>query len=161
MEINLFGHMRLIKALLQQHMIKDEGRLAFTISASVFTPFPLAVAYASSKAALDGFADALEPYLMPQKISVSRIYPGTMRTAHQQKYYSEMNPSTGANPDQVAEKTVRGIEKRKRRIYPDKMGRSFRMISRFLPWAMPKLAFKATKRYGEILYPDNSTGSES
>ena len=161
MEVNLFGHMRLIKALLQEQQITTGGRLAFTLSASVFTPFPLAVAYASSKAAMEGFANALEPYLIPKKITISRIYPGTMRTAHQQKYYAEMNPSTGTNPESIAKKVVRGIERRKRRIYPDKMGWSFRMISRILPWAMPGLAFKATKRYRDILYPDKSTNSES
>ena len=160
-DVNLFGHLRLVKELLRGECIPDQGRLAFTISASVFTPFPLAVAYAASKAAIDGFANALEPYLIPQKISVSRIYPGTMRTTHQQKYYAEMNPSTGTAPEIIARKVVRGIEKRKRRIYPDKMSWAFRTISRLLPWAMPGLAFKATRRYSEILYPRGPTTEDS
>ena len=153
-EVNLLGHMRLVKALLRRRWIEKGGRLAFTISASVFTPFPLAVAYAASKAGLDGFANALEPYLIPEKISISRIYPGTMRTAHQQKYYAEMDPSTGSDPNQVAKKVVAGILKRKRHIYPDKMAKAFRAFSKIAPWAMPSLSHKATRKYGDILYPE-------
>ena len=159
-EVNLFGHMRLVKSLLRREQITAGGRLAFTVSASVFTPFPLAVAYAASKAGIDGFANALEPYLIPQKISVSRIYPGTMKTAHQHKYYSAMNPSTGTDPNIIARRVLRGIEKRKRRIYPDRMGSAFRMVSKLIPWAMPGLAYRATRKYSDILYPDNTADPE-
>ncbi len=44
---------------------------------------PVAVGYAASKAMLDGFATALEPWLRPWGISVTRVYPGAMQTAHQ------------------------------------------------------------------------------
>lgn len=156
-EVNLFGHMRLVKDLLRTDAIETGGRLAFIVSASLFAPFPLAVAYAASKAGLDGFAHALEPYLIPQKISVTRIYPGTMRTAHQKKYYAGMNPSTGSDPAKIATKVVRGILRRKRHIYPDAMGRGFLTLSKLFPWAMPRLSHKVTKKYDSILYPEDTS----
>ncbi len=152
-DVNLFGHMRLVKELLRRGWLLPGARLAFTSSASLFTPFPLAVAYAATKAAMDGFANALEPYLIPQNISVSRIYPGTMRTAHQQAYYAAMNPATGADPASVAKRTFKGIIARKRHIYPDRMGKSFRLLSKIVPWAMPTLSYRSTKKYRAILYP--------
>ncbi|MCA9408877.1 MAG: SDR family oxidoreductase, partial [Candidatus Omnitrophica bacterium] len=75
-EVNFFGHLRLMKFLLKNNFIKNEGRIAFICSASCFFSFPIALAYAASKSALDGFAHALESYLIDKKISVTRVYPG-------------------------------------------------------------------------------------
>ena len=76
MDINYTGHKKLIKHLLAHDLIQSQGRIAFVCSATQFLSFPIALGYGASKGALDGFAQALESYVMGQNISVTRIYPG-------------------------------------------------------------------------------------
>jgi len=120
-EINTLWHIRLVKLLLQWHKIKSSGNIGFTISASQMLPFPIAVAYASSKGALDSFAISLRSYLYGKDISVSCIYPWPMDTPHV-KYYGKKinNPQKALKKVQkIAKKSFQGIEKWKRNIYPD------------------------------------------
>ncbi|MBW3636012.1 MAG: SDR family oxidoreductase [Armatimonadetes bacterium] len=126
-EVNVLGHIRLLKLLLQSGRIRRGARLVFVLSASVYLPFPVALAYAASKAALDGFANALEPYLRGERISVTRVYPGPMNTAHHAKYYAQFTPRVGAAPENVARTIVKAVARRQRRVFPDGAGRLCRL----------------------------------
>ncbi len=89
-EVNVFGHMRLLKYLLRMQQIRRGGHLAFIASATTYCPLPIAAGYAASKAAIDGLALALEAHLTEQHISVTRVYPGPMKTRHHEKYYPNL-----------------------------------------------------------------------
>ncbi|MEM7011672.1 MAG: SDR family NAD(P)-dependent oxidoreductase, partial [Verrucomicrobiota bacterium] len=78
LEINMLGHMKLLRQLLAKDHVANGARLAFVLSAAAFTPVPVTATYSASKAGLEGFARAIEPWLMHRKISISRIYPGQM-----------------------------------------------------------------------------------
>ena len=160
MRINLHGHLRLLRELLAARAVSRGGRVAFVVSASVVLPFPVAVVYAASKAGLNGFADALEPWLRHYGISVTRIYPGPMRTPHQMKYYAEMKPHSGATPEKIARISARAIRRRKRRVFPDGPSKFFRILSAVANWSMPMLMHRYSKKFPEMLYPEEQNDSD-
>ncbi len=158
MRINLHGHLRLLRELLAGRGIRRNGRVAFVVSASVVLPFPVAVVYAASKAGLNGFADALEPWLRHYGISVTRIYPGPMRTPHQQKYYAEMKPHSGATPEKIARVSARAIDRRRRRVWPDGPSKFFRFLSSVANWSMPWLMHRYSEKFSDLLYRHEPRG---
>lgn len=156
LDVNFTGHVRLLQQLLARNLIADGARLGFILSAAVFTPIPVAATYAASKAALKGFARALEPSLKHRRISVSLVYPGQMRTAHQ-AYYDNAEPRFAVDPDLVASRVFRGLNRRRRSIYPDWMSLAFRIVTAAVPWAVPHLIYRVNrKRFAEILFPETA-----
>lgn len=148
MQINALGHIALVRELLKAGKVNDDGRLAFVISGTVFLPFSIAIAYAASKAALDGFAHALAPYVYGRGISVTRIYPGPMKTPHAEKYYAKYNEGKGTSPERVAACIVGGIEARKQRIMPDAASRLFWLASSIVPRLLVRMVAK--KYHGNV-----------
>ncbi len=144
MEVNFTGHMRLVKQLLREDMICPGGRVAFICSATRFLSFPIAVAYSASKGALDGFAMALESYLVGHGISVTRIYPGPMNTAHN-RYYPGANTRGGRRPEQSAPGIVRAIDRRRREYCPDPVSRFYRLAAKLAPRALSRKAYRFYK----------------
>ena len=144
-EVNVLGHMALVKELLAQDKLSDGGHLALTSSASVFVPWPVAIAYATSKGALDGFALALESYLIPRKVSVTRVHPGAMRTQHG-GLAQDRGVEVGVAPEKIAPKIVSGILRRKRRIFPDTMSKTLVTASRLCPRIMSRMIYKKLER---------------
>lgn len=137
MHVNTHGHMELIKHMLKHDKIKEGGRIGFVTSASVYFPWPVAIGYATSKAALDGFAHALESYVAHKDISITRIYPGPMKTAHE-KYYEGISEGKGSDPALIAPRVVRAIENRKRKMFPDMASKIMRIGSMIAPRLIAK-----------------------
>lgn len=146
MQINALGHIALVRELLKAEKIVQGGRLAFVISGTAFLPFSIAIAYAASKAALDGFAHALAPYVYGQGISITRIYPGPMKTPHAEKYYVKYNEGKGASPERVAACVIRGITARKSRIIPDSTSRLFWLASCLMPSLLVRMVARKYHR---------------
>ena len=141
MGINAIGHMNLMKYILQYGKLNANGHVAFTSSAAAYVPWPVGVAYAASKAALDGFSKALESYLCGMKISVTMVYPGAMRTEHG-GYAHQKGMSIGVEPAQIAPKIIRGILRRKRRMFPDNLGRMLVGASLICPKMMARWMYR-------------------
>jgi len=154
LEVNCRGHLELLHALLSRELIAPGGRIAFILSAAVFTPVPVTAAYAASKSALDGLARSLEPWLLHWNIGVTRIYPGQMNTEHLRRFYPSSKTRTAISPEQVARRVARGLERRKRVLYPDAMSRIFALLSRIAaPW-LPRLLLAFNRRqFGATLFP--------
>ena len=142
MQINALGHMALVRELLKTEKAKNGVRLAFVISGTAFLPFSIAIPYAASKAALDGFAHALQPYVYGRGITVTRIYPGPMKTPHAEKYYAKYNEGKGASPERVAKCILRGIEARNQRIMPDAASRLFWLASCLFPRFLVRMIWR-------------------
>lgn len=140
MDINYTGHKRLLKHLLAKDLIRSQGHIAFVCSATQFLSFPIALGYGASKGALDGFAQALESYLIGRDISVTRIYPGPMNTPHSQ-YYPGAQTEGGRKPEQSAPGIVRAIHKRRRQYCPDPVSRFYAVASHFIPRMLAKKAY--------------------
>ncbi len=138
--INCLGHVRLIKRLLRERRLNSGARLVFICSATTFLPFPIAVSYAASKAALDGFAAALEPYVRGAGMSVTRVYPGPLRTSHA-RHYAGYDQGRGIDPERILPAIVRGVARRKRRVLPDRASRLLYLGS-LVPGLLPRLAHR-------------------
>lgn len=118
-DVNILWHIKLIKILLQEWKINSWGRIWFTVSASEFLPFPIAIAYAGSKWAMASFAKALRSYLYNTKIKISCIYPGPMDTPHVKYYWKKQKSDNNTKVKKIALRSLDGIIKWKRNIYPD------------------------------------------
>ncbi len=147
MQINALGHMELIRLLLIHQKIKDSGNIGCIVSASQMLPFPIALWYAASKWALDSFAWALSSYLTWRKISVSRVYPGPMPTAHVKYYGQEQkrDQKSRRKVQKIAEKSLMWILKRKKKIYPDSASKLIKIVSPF-EWILAKLMYQTYKQ---------------
>jgi NAD(P)-dependent dehydrogenase (short-subunit alcohol dehydrogenase family) len=146
MRLNTLGHMALIRELLTRERIRPGGRLAFIISATQWLPFPIAIGYAASKGALDGFAHALESYLVGRGITVTRVYPGPMCTRHAEKFYARFNRGKGNEPSTIARRVVHAVEKRKRRLIRDLVAWLCCVCSALSPRLLCRLTYKTDFR---------------
>lgn len=72
-DVNVVGTMRTVKAALP-HLIASKGYLLIVSSAAAFSPMPGMSAYASSKAAVEQFANVLRLEMMPHKVDVGSAH---------------------------------------------------------------------------------------
>ena len=92
-ETNVFGLMRLTRAVLPGMFARKKGRLVNVSSVSGRIPAPMLGAYHASKYALEALSDALRMELHPFGIQVVLVEPGTIRTEFAQRTLSEAESS--------------------------------------------------------------------
>ena len=80
LEVNLIAQVAVTQAFLPQ-LRRSRGRLVFVGSIAGRSALPFLGAYAASKHALEGVADALRLELSPWNIHVAIVEPGTIATA--------------------------------------------------------------------------------
>jgi len=80
MNVNLFGYVRMIKAILPHMRQQKSGRIINTTSMGGKIYFPLASWYIASKHALEGWLDCLRIEVKEFGISVVMIEPGFINT---------------------------------------------------------------------------------
>ena len=126
MEVDYFGTIALTKYLLPHFLSRKSGHYV-TIS-SVMGKFgtPYRSGYAAAKHALQGFFDSLRAEVWRDKIYVTLICPGWIRTnvtlnalKGDGSKLNEMDKTTdnGLSPEFCAKKIIRAIEKRKEEVY--------------------------------------------
>lgn len=84
-DINYFGSVRTIQAVLPYMREKKEGRILNISSVSGISPFSPLENYSASKFALRGLSESMSASLYPWNIKVSLIEPATMRTMEMAK----------------------------------------------------------------------------
>ncbi|NVK42319.1 MAG: SDR family NAD(P)-dependent oxidoreductase [Oceanospirillaceae bacterium] len=111
MQLNFFGVVNGVAALLPAWRKRGAGHLAIVASVAGYRGLPTAPAYGASKAALINFAEALQPEFAEAGLELSLINPGFVRT-----------PLTDRNPfpmpflleaDDAARRIAHGLEKRR------------------------------------------------
>jgi 3-dehydrosphinganine reductase len=126
MDVNYFGTINTIKAVLPSMLSKGSGTIVNISSAGGFMGIYGYTAYSGSKFAVTGFTDALRNELKPQGIQVSIVFPPDTDT-EQLKYESQFKPAITRevagtaglmSPDKVAEYIVKGIDRHKYVITP-------------------------------------------
>jgi short-subunit dehydrogenase len=80
METNLMGTVRIVKAALPHMLARGKGRIIIIGSIGGQIGLPMNSAYAASKFAVHGFAEALRLELLPSGIPVSLIIPPAVST---------------------------------------------------------------------------------
>lgn len=135
MDINYYGTLHCIKAVLPHFKNKGSGRIVNISSISGLIGVFGYAAYCSSKHALCGLTGTLRAELLPQNIHCHIVCPpefespmvnelNTYRTEENKKM-AQMIPVL--KPEVVAEAIIRGIEKNRYMIIPG-------AISRFMVW---------------------------
>jgi 3-dehydrosphinganine reductase len=124
MDVNYFGCVHMVKAVLPEMMARRSGYIVIISSAAGFINGFGYAAYGATKFALSGFSQALMAEMKPQGICVSVVYPCDTDTP-QLAYENEFKPpETRAlaaiakviQPEEVAEAIMQGMLRRRYRI---------------------------------------------
>jgi NAD(P)-dependent dehydrogenase (short-subunit alcohol dehydrogenase family) len=79
-QVNLFGHLQLLRVLLQRAALQPGARIVWCSSVLAITAMPMRGAYSASKAAMEAVADAQRIELAHKGIHVSILQPGPILT---------------------------------------------------------------------------------
>lgn len=134
-DVNLFGVVRMINAVLPSMRSRKQGRIVNLSSALGLVPAPFSAYYASSKYALEGYSESLDHEIRNYNVRVSLIEPGTVQGSFDQ---SALDPDskkpeyeagrawvhsfyrnallTADSPERVAEAVVKAATARKPKL---------------------------------------------
>jgi short-subunit dehydrogenase len=138
-EVNFFGLTETTRAFLP--LLKAGNRPAIVNISSIAGKrgIPARSEYSASKFAVQGFSEALRAELAKDNIDVLLVCPGLTQTNFsqnmiEQKALVALDHMRGMTPEQVAEHTLRAIEKGKNESILTFKGKLIVLVSRFLPW---------------------------
>jgi len=150
-EINYFGTIALIKAILPYMINRKSGHILATSSISGRFGFPLRSAYSASKQALHGFIETLYLENKNNNIRASVIIPGRVRTSismhaltpnGQEHGKLDDGQAKGITPEKAALQIIKGIKKNKREILVGSGELMMLHIRRYFPWLFFRIADK-------------------
>lgn len=161
MDINYFGMVYMVKAVLPGMMARGSGHIINISSVAGFLGVFGYSAYGASKFAVTGFSDVLRAELKPHGIRVSIVFPPDVETP-QLAYESQFRPAeTRAlvdggpvlSPESVAATILRGISRRQYVIIPGAMGKALYGLTRILGSAaypvMDRMVTRAQRQAGK------------
>ena len=141
-QTNLLGVVYCTRAFLPAMLARGQGQLVFISSIVAELPSPGHSVYSATKFAVSGLAESLDYELAAKGIAILLVEPGLVRTefaeraGYPQRRFEQM-PSK--SPGEVAQEIVGAIEKRKRKIIPDrpaclviKLRQHFPRLARFI-----------------------------
>jgi len=151
-DINYFGTVYLTRALLPRMISQGGAHIAVITSLVGIIGSPKRTSYSASKHALHGYFDSLRAELYEQKIGVTIICPGFIRTnisysavTGDGKAQNTMDEKTdqGMDPVKLARKAVKGIGAGKEEIYIGGKEILAIYLKRFVPGIFSKILRKA------------------
>lgn len=92
-DVNFFGTVRLIRAVLPQMRARRSGTIVNISSLSASVPWPFGAYYAASKAAVNAFSEALRQEVQPLGVHVVVIEPGIIDTSFSERFTLFDGPS--------------------------------------------------------------------
>ncbi len=150
MEVNVFGLTETTRACLP--LLCDGCRPAVVNISSVAGKrgIPARSEYSASKFAVQGFSEALRAELAPEGIDVLLVCPGLTQTNFsqnmlEQKAKVRMDHMRGMTAEQVADATLRALERGRRETYLTAQGKLMIYVSRFLPRLADRIAAKRVR----------------
>ena len=156
MEVDYFGAISLAKYLLPHFLKRKQGHFVIVSSVMGIIGTPYRSGYAAAKHALHGFFDSLRAEVWREKIFVTIICPGWVRTnvtinalTGDGTALNQMDQTTarGLKPEYVARKIIRAIEKRKEEVYIGGRKEKFAVyMKRFFPGIYSRIVRKAKVR---------------
>jgi NAD(P)-dependent dehydrogenase (short-subunit alcohol dehydrogenase family) len=108
-DVNLFGVVRVINAVLPSMRARGQGRIVNLSSGLGIVPAPYSAHYAGSKFALEGYSESLDHEVRAFNVRVSLIEPGTVTGSFDQ---SALEPDTKMADYDVARAWVHGFIKK-------------------------------------------------
>jgi short-subunit dehydrogenase len=150
MEVNFFGLTETTRVFLP--MLKQGNRPAIVNISSIAGKrgIPARSEYSASKFAVQGFSEALRAELAKDGVDVLVICPGFTATNFsqnmiEQKALVQYDHLRGMTSLQVAEATLRAIEKGKNEIHLTFQGKLVALVSRFFPRIADRIARKKVR----------------
>ncbi|MEM8552341.1 MAG: SDR family oxidoreductase [Pseudomonadota bacterium] len=127
MAVNYFGTVAAVRAVYGSMCERRQGRIVLVSTAAALIGIYGYTAYAGSKFAVRGFAEALRTEARPYGVAVSISYPGDTDTAQYARECETRPPETAAiagsaslsTADAVADAIVRGMDRGTFAIYPN------------------------------------------
>lgn len=137
MQLNIVTVVHLTKLFLRGMQERGRGRILNVASTAGFQPGPLLAIYYASKAFALSFSEALATELEGSGLCASVLCPGPTRTRFQERADLKSMPLLSAlfvrDPEFVARKAYRGLQKGKRIIIPGLLNKFGVFIVRLLP----------------------------
>lgn len=149
MEVNFFAATELTRDVLLLLRKGNQPLIVNIGSVLGLRGIPFNSEYCASKFALRGWSEALRPELVKDGIDVLMVSPGTIDTEFFEHLLAKSGdlpwgPQKGIAAFQVAQQTVRAIERGRSEIFPNWRGKILVTASRW----MPKLVDRVMRRYG-------------
>lgn len=146
-EINFHGMVRMTRAFLPPLQASDDARLVYLSSVFGLIGPPGQTAYAASKFAIRGFAEALRHELQDSRVGVTVVHPGGIATAiaENARHPAGISADDLAReraawrnalrmpPEIAGETIVRGVERRKARVLVGTDAKVIDMVARLAP----------------------------
>jgi short-subunit dehydrogenase len=150
METNFFGTTEATRAFLP--ILKQGTKPAIVNISSIVgkRALPARSFYSASKFAVEGWSQAIRAELYKDGIDVVVINPGLTQTNFsknmlEQKAKVQLDHLRGMTPEQVAEATLRAIEKGKKNLNLTFKGKLLLLVARFAPWIIDLFARKKVR----------------
>lgn len=133
-ETNLIGAAATLNAIASRMQNRQSGHIALISSLAALQPLADAPAYSAAKAGIRAYAESMREYLAKDKITVSVILPGHMKTAQTAVHVGSL---TGIISCEEAAAIIRkGLDRRRCYIaFPRDMHVLVR-LGRLLPWRL-------------------------
>lgn len=143
--VNLLSPIRLTRALLPSLRARPEAHVLNVCSVLGLAPMPRVAAYCTTKHGLVGFGDSLRIEYGRQGLGVTTLCPGFVRTplldeAVESSEKKRRPPAlVCVSIDRVARAAVRGVERNRRRVVVDPVGRVVRGAMSLMPGVFDRL----------------------
>jgi short-subunit dehydrogenase len=151
METNFFGTTELTRAFLPVLQAGTKPAIVNISSILGKRALPGRSLYSASKFAIEGWSQAIRAELSKDSIDVLVINPGLTQTNFsknmlEQKAKVQLDHLRGMTSEQVAEATLRAIEKGKNNLNLTFGGRMLVLVARFTPWLIDMIARKKVRQ---------------
>ena len=149
MRVNYFGTVYFTKALLPQMVERGRGWLVFMASVTGRIASPEKTAYAATKFAMVGLAEALSLEAEDAGVHVLTVYPGVIRTPFFDAEMLERMPVAArrsmVDPDGLVDAIFRALAKGKRELtYPSNLAMGY-VVRALAPGFMRKQVRRVTR----------------
>lgn len=150
-EVNVFAAAELIRLCLPELRKGDQPLIVNVSSVLGKRAFPGRSFYSASKFALHGLSDAIRAELSRDNIGVLVVSPGLTKTNFSQNMIERvsrmsMDHARGMTPEQVADATIRAMEKGKSDITLTTGGRLLVIVNRICPWVIERIAARRVRK---------------
>ena len=141
MDINFFGTVYATRAALPW-IIRSRGSIVGISSVAGFKGLPGRTAYSASKFAMEGFLESLEGELLKKSVHVlvacpgftaSRIRENALTSDGSSQKESPREEEKMMQPEEVADKIMKAISKRERRLVMSREGKLSYWLNKFFP----------------------------
>jgi len=145
MQLNLLAPMRLCNLFLPGMIGRGSGHIVNISSLAGWIGSQGMTAYCAAKFGLRGFGESLSADLEGTGVKVTNVYPCFSRTPildSAQYGYEERRGIPEhliSEPADVVAQILKGVQKDKLHVFPDKHARRIHYLKRFMPWVIPML----------------------